>query len=101
MERDRKIIEVNKAKETVWELNLDELPEPYRPLKCQTVIRLESGNTLLCTRGNSGTGPQLVEVTPDKQVVWAVEDWKNLGPCTTVQILSEHGWSENPGDFER
>ncbi|MCR5841836.1 MAG: PQQ-binding-like beta-propeller repeat protein [Bacteroidales bacterium] len=101
LERDRKVIEVNKAKETVWELDLDEIPEPYRPGKCQTVVRLNNGNTILCARGTSGSGAQLVEVTPDKQVVWAVEDWKHLGPVTAVQILSEPGWSENPGDFGR
>ena len=96
MEKDRKVIEVNKAKETVWELDLDEIPEPYRPGKCQTVVPLSNGNTILCARGTSGTGAQLVEVTPDKEVVWAVEDWKHLGPVTAVQILSEPGWCEKP-----
>ncbi|MCR4859092.1 MAG: hypothetical protein K5910_00330 [Bacteroidales bacterium] len=66
-----------------------------------TAVRLQNGNTILCARGAGGTGAQLVEVTPDKQVVWALKDWQNLGPATAIQILSEPGRSENPGDFGR
>jgi hypothetical protein len=62
---------------------------------------LENGNTILCSRGDAGEAPQLVEVTPEKEVVWCLMDWKNLGPSTAVQILSEHGVSEIPGDCER
>jgi hypothetical protein len=43
-------------------------------------------------------GPQLVEVTPDKKVVWVLQDWANLGQATGVQILDEPGIPENPGD---
>jgi hypothetical protein len=34
-------------------------------------------------------------------VVWALKDWKNFGPATAIQILSEPGVPERPGDLER
>lgn len=100
LESERRTIEVDKNDNVVWEISLDELPEPYRLPDCQSVCRLQNGNTILCSRG-SGHGNQLVEVTPDKRVVWVLNDWEHLGPATSVQILSEEGYSENPGDLER
>jgi hypothetical protein len=44
--------------------------------------------------------PQLVEVTPDKKVVWVLQDWAELGPATAVQILDDPGIPENPGESE-
>ena len=101
LEDEKRTIEVDKDDNVVWEIRLDELPEPYRLHDCQSVCRLQNGNTILCSRGDGGRGPQLVEVTPAKEVVWVVNDWQNLGPASSVQILSEEGLSENPGDLER
>ena len=101
LESERRTIEVDKNDNIVWEIRLDEIPEQYRLHDCQSVCRLQNGNTILCSRGDDGRGPQLVEVTPDKQVVWVVNDWQNLGPATSVQILDEKGFSENPGELER
>jgi hypothetical protein len=42
-----------------------------------------------------------VEVTPDKKVVWVLEDWKTLGPATAIQVLDDPGIPENPGDCQR
>ena len=101
-EEDKKrTIEIDKDDNIVWEISLSELPEKYRLDDCQSVCRLQNGNTVLCSRGNGGRSPQLVEVTPAKEVVWVLKDWKNLGPATSVQILSDEGLSENPGDLER
>ena len=44
---------------------------------------------------------QVVEVTADKKTVWALQDWKNLGPGTTVQLLDEPGVAEKVGEVER
>ena len=101
LEDERRTIEVDSHGNTLWEIRLDELPEEYRLADCQSVCRLQNGNTILCSRGNNGRSPQLVEITPDKQVVWVVNDWQNLGPATSVQILNEVGASEIPGDLER
>jgi hypothetical protein len=92
--------EVNPNKETVWELRPTDLPEPYRFINAQTATRLANGNTIICSRGGDGKGPQLVEVTPDKKVVWVLWDWADFGPATAVQILDEPGIPENPGQSQ-
>jgi outer membrane protein assembly factor BamB len=102
-EPDNLTIEVNSKGETVWEFNTkNELPEAYRFASApQTCTRLANGNTIFTSRGDSnGNGPQLVEITPDKKVVWVLQDWKTLGPATTVQILDDPGIPEIPGDSE-
>jgi hypothetical protein len=96
-EKDILTREVNPQKETVWELTPDDLPEAYRFINTQTATRLANGNTIICSRGGSGKGPQLVEVTPDKRVVWVLFDWANFGPATAVQILDDPGIPEMPG----
>jgi hypothetical protein len=60
-------------------------------------IRLDNGNTVFsnwCNNGikNAADWPnavQLIEVTPQKQVVWALRQWSNpdLGPASSIQIL--------------
>ncbi len=89
--------EVNPQKETVWELKPDDLPAEYRYINTQSATRLANGNTIICSRGGDGKGPQLVEVTRDKKVVWVLRDWVNFGPATAVQILDDPGIPEKPG----
>src|SRR5208283_4253515 len=100
-ERDRLTREVNRQGQTVWEFNLAELPPEIVFPGSQTCVRLANGNTLLCSRGDNGKGCQLVEITPDKKIVWALKDWKTFGPATAVQLLDEPGVPENPGDLQR
>ena len=97
-ESDKLTREVNSRGETVWELRPDDLPPEYQYINTQTCTRLANGNTIICSRGGNGKGPQLVEVTPDKKVVWVLQDWKNLGSATAVQVLDEPGLPENPGE---
>ncbi len=102
-EPESKTLEVNKKGETVWEFNAKtDLPEAYRFSSApQTCTRLANGNTIFTSRGdNDGKGPQMVEVTRDKKVVWVMQDWKTLGPVTTVQILDDPGIPEIPGQSE-
>jgi len=99
-EQDITTREVNPKKETVWELKPADLPADQRFINTQTATRLANGNTIICSRGNNGQGPQLVEVTPDKKVAWILNDWATLGPATAVQILDDPGIPENPGDSE-
>jgi hypothetical protein len=101
-EADSLTREVNAKGETVWEFNTKkELPAAYQLASApQTATRLANGNTIFTSRGDNGKGPQLVEVTRDKKVVWVLQDWKTLGPATTVQILDDPGTSENPGESE-
>ena len=99
-ESDKLTREVNSKGETVWELKPDDLPAEYRFINTQTCTRLANGNTVICSRGGSGKGPQLVEVSPDKKAVWVLQDWKTLGPATAVQVLDDPGVPENPGESE-
>jgi hypothetical protein len=99
-EKDILTREVNSKKETVWELRPGDLPEAYRYINTQTATRLANGNTIICSRGGDGKGPQLVEVTPGKKVVWVLWDWANFGPATAVQIVDEPGIPEKPGESQ-
>jgi hypothetical protein len=99
-EHDVKSLEVTPKKKVVWEITPLELPEKYRYENSQSAARLTNGDTVLCSRGGSAQGPQLVEVTRDKKVVWVLQDWTNFGPATAVQILDDPGNPENPGDSE-
>lgn len=86
-EAEERTIEVDPTGRIVWEIRYKELPEPYRIIGSQSCVRLANGNTILCSRGDGGKRPQLVEITPDKQVVWCIRDFKNLGPATSVRLL--------------
>ena len=99
-EQDIRTFEVNSKGETVWETTPSDLPEGYRYVNTQSATRLANGNTILCSRGINGKGPQLVEITPEKKVVWVLRDWTDLGPATAVQILDDPGIPEQPGQSE-
>lgn len=94
--------EVNRKGETVWEINKDDLPGI--PLfTVQEVSRLANGNTLINNWPGSAPADQwknvvqLIEVTPKKQVVWALRDWEKLGPASSTQLLDEKGRPESFG----
>ncbi len=101
-EADSLTREVNPAGETVWEFNAKkDLPMEYQfASPPQTVTRLANGNTIFTSRGDRGKGPQLIEVTPDKKVVWVLQDWKTFNGITAVQILDDPGTPEIPGQSE-
>ncbi len=112
--------EVNKEGRVVWSFSGDEAPAWMGPvgrferptqapgsnknsetIGWQTCARLANGNTVLSTQGAFGLAPQFFEVTPDKQIVWHLKNWRDLGPATQIQILSDPGTPENPGDCQR
>jgi len=106
-ERERLVREVNAKCETVWELKQSDLPADVVLHNLQTAERLANGNTVIFS-STGGTKPnerpniiQAVEVTPDKKVVWVLQDWKDLGPATTAQFLDQPGIPEKAGDLQR
>ena len=101
-EADSLTREVNPQGETVWEFNTQkDLPAEYQfSSPPQSCTRLANGNTIFTSRGDNGKGPQLIEVTPGKKIVWVLQDWKDLGSATAVQILDDPGIPENPGESE-
>jgi hypothetical protein len=97
--------EVNKKGETVWEINKNDLPG-ITLYTVQEVSRLANGNTLINNWAGGlpfadwSTAVQLIEVTPDKKVVWALRDWTQLGPASSTQLLDEPGVPEK-GELQR
>src|SRR5665648_673071 len=96
------IREVNTKGEIVWEFNCQkDLPAEYQFISApQTCTRLANGNTIFASRGQGGHGPQLIEVTKNKKVVWVLQDWTKVGDATAVQILDDPGIPEIPGQSE-
>ena len=106
-ERDKLVREVSPKGETVWQLSQADLPASIVLRNLQTAERLASGNTVIFS-STGGTKKedrpgiiQALEVTPDKKVVWVLQDWKNLGPATTAQFLDQPGIPEKPGDLQK
>lgn len=95
--------EVNPAGETVWEFTQKDVPN-IRIFNIQEVTRLDNGNTVICNwcagLKNQDDWPktvQVLEVTPDKKVVWALRSWggeNDLGPASSIQLLDQKGLME-------
>jgi len=108
--------EYDSAGATAWEFAVPMFGKQAKPghgveafgNKCFSAIRLESGNTLIGT----GNGHSLIEVTPDKRIVWALHQNDlpeiQLAWVTSLQILSSgnivfgncHAGPENPQIIE-
>jgi len=93
--------EVNPKGETVWEFNQMDVPE-IKLFNIQGAERLANGNTVICNWCPNGLKNkklwpetvQVLEVTPDKKVVWALRSWEapaDLGTATSIQLLDEPG----------
>jgi hypothetical protein len=93
--------EINPAGAIVWEVKKGDLPG-ITLNGIHQATRLANGNTVLCnwTSGVNKTNwpsiVQLIEVTPEKKVVWAIREWENpdLGPASCIQLLDEPGRDE-------
>jgi hypothetical protein len=90
--------EVDPSGNTVWELTQKDVP--FKLYNTQTANRLSNGNTVICNwvAGNKNeaewaTTVQVFEVTPKKEVVWALSSWDNpdLGPSTAIHLLTDQG----------
>lgn len=102
--------EFNSQGETIWEFTQKDVPD-LKLHGLQEANRLANGNTVISNwcpgalkdpKDWPGT-VQVIEVTPDKKVVWALSSWNepaNLGPATCIQLLDEPGIAEN-GDHQR
>jgi len=92
-----RVFEVDPAGKTVWEVGRDDLPGIT--LKFMAGLqRLPNGNTVMSNwlgHKQFGTGPHLIEVTPDKKVVWTFADHKTMRTISSVQLL------DIPGDVTK
>jgi hypothetical protein len=100
--------EVNPEGGTVWEVDKNDLPG-YPLDVVQEVDRLANGNTVIANWVAGDMKPdqwpstiQIIEVTPEKKVVWALRQWSNpdLGPASSIQLLDELGVPEK-GELQR
>ena len=107
---NRKILEVNHDGNVVWDFSPTNAAD-YRMFIFQEVSRLANGNTVVCSwcpggirNTNNWPGSvQVLEISPEKKIVWALSQWKepDLGPASSIQLLDEPGNPENPGDQQR
>jgi len=93
--------EVDPQGNLVWSLKKSEIVVPGAQLNgnTQTCERLASGNTVMLIHSSPGN-LQAAEVTKEKNVVWALEDWKNLADATSAQLRDQPGIPEVPGATE-
>lgn len=97
------VIEVNPQGQTVWDFTQKDCPD-IKLFIIQEVSRLANGNTVMCNWCANGVkNPkdwpgtvQVLEVTPDKKVVWALSSWTDpdLGTASSIQLLDEPGIPE-------
>jgi len=91
------VFEVDGNGKIVWQITRDELPGIQ--LAFMTGLqRLPNGNTVMSNwlgHGRLGKGQHLIEVTPDKEVVWTFADHKTMKTISSVQLL------DVPGDVTR
>jgi hypothetical protein len=98
--------EVTRRGDSVWAFSPSEVPG-YVFMNLQQAWRLPNGDTVINNWANewnkapeNGVGAtiQAIEVTPSKQVAWALQSWTppvNLGPATTIQFLDSQSVPED------
>jgi hypothetical protein len=95
--KQAKVFEVDKTGKTVWQVTSNELPGIS--LKFMSGLqRLPNGNTVLTNwlgHGQFGKGPHVIEITPDKKVVWTFADHKTMKTIASIQLL------DIPGDVTK
>ena len=87
------VFEVDPGGKTVWQVDRDELPDIG--LKFMAGLqRLPNGNTVMSNwlgHDQLGKGPHLIEVTPEKKVVWTFADHQTMRTVSSVQLLDVPG----------
>ena len=93
MQHNAKLIEVNPKGETVWAVTSDDLPG-ITLWFLTGFHRLPNGKTVLSNwlgHGHFGEAPHIIEVTPNKEVVWTFQDHKTMKTISSVQMLDVQG----------
>lgn len=83
-----RVIEVSPDKKIVWEVTEKELPGVQ--LAWITMVdRLANGNTWIVNCHAGPDNPQVLEVSPDKKVVWSFKDFDRFGNALPVALPIE------------
>jgi hypothetical protein len=88
-----RVFEVDEVGNVVWQVQGDELPGVSLKF-IAGLQRLPNGNTVICNwlgHGHLGQAPHLLEVTPDKRVVWSFADHVTMKTISSVQLLDVAG----------
>jgi hypothetical protein len=96
-ENPPRVFEVDARGKTVWQVTSEDLPD-IRLAFMTGLQRLPNGNTVMTNwlgHGRLGTAPHIIEVTPEKQVVWTFADHQTMKTIATIQLL------DVPGDATR
>ena len=86
-----RIFEVDAAGKTIWEVREGDLPG----ISLKFIAgfqRLPNGNTVFANwlgHGQFGRAPHLIEVTPEKKVVWTYGDNSTLVTASNIRFLEE------------
>jgi hypothetical protein len=87
------VFEADKSGKVVWSVTKEELPG--LSLKFMAGLqRLPNGNTVMANwlgHGQFGKSAHLIEVTPDKKVVWTFADHQTMKTISSVQLLDVPG----------
>jgi len=82
-------VEVDQDGKVVWQLSNADLPTPLLKDPCGAQ-RLPNGNTVITSYGAGDQTVKMLEVTPDKKVVWTYER-EQKGGIHEFQILDTNG----------
>jgi len=84
-----RVFEVDPTGKEVWAIEKSDLPGIELAWMTQ-VARLPNGNTVIVNCHGRPTDPQIIEVSPEKKVVWSYRDFETLGRATPVaEILDD------------
>ena len=93
LDKQARVFEVDRTGKTVWQVAGNELPGIS--LKFMTGLqRLPNGNTVMTNwlgHGQFGKAPHVIEVTPEKKVVWTFADHKTMKTIASIQLLDIPG----------
>ena len=83
-----RVVEVDQAGKEVWSLNKNDVAGVT--LAWVTMVeRLQNGNTLVVNCHAGPENPQIIEVTPEKTLVWSFKDFEHFGNALPVARVME------------
>jgi len=80
------VIEVTPTKEVVWSVTERELPG-VRLAWVTQVSRLTDGTTLIVNCHAGPENPQILQVSPDKKILWTFKDFERFGNAMPVAVV--------------
>lgn len=79
------VLEVDRDRKVVWSIREKELPN-VQLVWVTMVDRLANGNTWIVNCHAGPKNPQVLEVTPDKKIVWSLLDFDRFGNALPVAV---------------